>query len=145
MQNELARSQVSIDIKGNDAKARKAEADGEAEYIGKTGAAHGARVRAVGMARADAYKAQVAALGRTPTAMVNVASALADSGNKFVPEVLVAGGNASSLDGLASILARHFLEPGSAGSEDAAGTTAEATDKEEVGSAVQSDGESADV
>ena len=43
---------TTIDIKGNDAKARKAEADGEAEYIGKTGAAYGARVRAVGMAKA---------------------------------------------------------------------------------------------
>ena len=111
MQNELATSQVSIAIKENDAQARKAEADGEAEYIEKTGAAHGARVKAIGMARADAFKAQVAALGQQPTALVNVANALADGGNKFVPDVLVTGASGSPLDGLASVLTKHFLTP----------------------------------
>ena len=70
MQRQLANSQVSIDIKSNNAMARKAEADGESEYIEKTGTAQGAKVRAVGMARAEAFQAQVAALGQTPTAMV---------------------------------------------------------------------------
>jgi hypothetical protein len=109
MQADLAKSQVSIDIQANNARARKAEADGEAEYIEKTGAAHGARVRAVGMARAEAFEAQAAALGQMPTALVNVASALADGQNKFVPEVLVSGGGTSSLDGLASMLTRHLM------------------------------------
>jgi uncharacterized membrane protein YqiK len=113
MQNELAKSQVNIDIKSNDAKARKAEASGDAEYIEKTGAAHGARVKAVGMAKAESYKAQATALGKAPTAMVNMAGALADSSNKFVPEVLVAGSNGGSLDGLAAVLTKHFLNMGS--------------------------------
>ena len=111
MQNDLAKSQVSIAIKANDSKARKAEADGEAEYIEKTGAAHGARVKAIGMAKADAYRAQVAALGQMQTALVNVANALADGQNKFVPEVLVAGSSGGSLDGLASVLTKSFLNP----------------------------------
>jgi regulator of protease activity HflC (stomatin/prohibitin superfamily) len=113
MQNALAQSQVSIDIKSNDAKARKAEAEGEAEYIHKTGAAHGARVKAVGMARAESFKAQVAALGQAQTALVNVANALADSPNKFVPEVLVGGGGGGgALDGLAAVLTRNFMGMG---------------------------------
>ncbi|MBC8246880.1 MAG: hypothetical protein H8E81_04785 [Deltaproteobacteria bacterium] len=110
MQRELAKSQVTVDIKSNNAKARKAEADGEAEYIEKTGAAQGAKVKAVGMARAEAYQAQVEALGQTQTAMVNIATALSDGSHKFVPEVLVAGGGSTgSLDGLASILTRYFM------------------------------------
>lgn len=108
MQNELAQSQVSIAIKSNNAQARKAEADGEADYIQKTGAAHGARERAIGMARADSFKAQVAALGKEQTALVNVANALADSQNKFVPEVVVGGGG-GSFDGLAAVLMKHFM------------------------------------
>ncbi len=110
MQRDLAKSQVSIAIKQNNANGRKAEADGEAEYIEKTGAARGTEVRAIGMAKADSYKAQVEALGQGPTAIVNVANALATSGNKFVPEVLVSGGNGSgSIDGLSSVLMKYFL------------------------------------
>ncbi|MBN2162604.1 MAG: SPFH domain-containing protein [Pontiellaceae bacterium] len=107
MQNDLAQSQVSIAIKSNNAQARKAEADGEAEYIEKTGAAHGARERAVGMARADSFKAQVDALGMEQTALVNIANALAGSVNRFVPEVFVGGGG--SFDGLAAMLTKHFM------------------------------------
>ncbi len=110
MQSSLAKSQVTIEIKSNDAKARKAEAEGEADYIEKTGAAHGAEVRAIGMARAASFKAQVDALGQAQTALVNVASALADSSNKFVPEVLVGGTGAGALDGLASVLTKNFLQ-----------------------------------
>jgi uncharacterized membrane protein YqiK len=109
MQAELAISQVSIEIKTNNASARKAEADGEAQYIEKTGAAQGAKVRAIGMARAEAFKAQVEAMGQMPTALVNVANALAEGDHKFVPEVLVAGGS-DALSGLAAVLTRHFLK-----------------------------------
>ena len=110
MQNDLAKSQVSIDIKGNEATARMSEAKGEADYIEKTGGAHGAKVRAIGMAKAEAFKEQVAALGQQQTAMVNVATALADSRNKFVPEVMVGGGGA--LDGLASMFTKHLMDVG---------------------------------
>jgi len=107
MQTKLAESRVNVEIKGNNATARKAEADGEATYIRETGAAKGAEVEAIGMARAKAYEAQVRALGQEPTAMVNAITALADRGVKFVPEVLVSGSNGSgSLDGLAGTLMR---------------------------------------
>lgn len=111
MQKELAQSQVSIAIKSNNAKARISEAEGEAQYIEQTGAAQGAKVRAIGMARAEAFKAQVAALGQTPTALVNIANALSEGKNKYVPEILVMGGESGSgsLSGLASMLTKHFL------------------------------------
>jgi uncharacterized membrane protein YqiK len=109
MQSQLASSEVQIAIKENNAAARKAEADGEAEYIQRTGTARGAEVRAVGLARAEAYRAQVAALGAVPTALVNAVTALSDKNLRFVPEILVAGGSGTgAIDGLAATLMRHF-------------------------------------
>ena len=110
MQAELAKSKVNVDIKSNNATARKAEADGEACYIQQTGAAKGAEVEAVGMARAKAYKAQVDALGQGPTTFVNTMTALAEKGVKFVPDILVAGGSGGVIDGLAAQLMKMFKE-----------------------------------
>ncbi|MCP4110521.1 MAG: hypothetical protein GY749_34195 [Desulfobacteraceae bacterium] len=129
MQRELAKSQVSVDIKLNNARARKAEAEGEAEYIEKTGAAQGAKVREIGLARAMAFKAQTDALGKTPTALVNIANALAEGTNKFVPDVLVAGGSSSnSLDSLAAVLTRHFMNIGMHSEDDGEKSTAKTKD-----------------
>ncbi len=73
-----------------------------ATFIRDTGAAKGAEVEAVGMARAKAYKEQVRALGRGPTALVNSVDALSRSGQKFVPNILVVGGGGQTLEGLAA-------------------------------------------
>ena len=111
MQCELAKSQVDVNINENKSKARKAEASGESEYIEKTGTAQGAKVKAVGMAKAESYRAQVEALGQSQTALVNIAGALADGKNKFVPEVMVTGGGKSgSLDALLGTLCNNFMK-----------------------------------
>ena len=107
MQLALAKSQVEVEINTNRAKARKAEADGEATYIEKTGAAHGAKIRAVGLARAEGYEAQVKALGQIPTALVNAINALSEGNMKIIPDVLVTGGS-GSLEGLAATLIKKF-------------------------------------
>jgi len=106
MQAELARSKVGIGIKSNNSDARKKEAEGEATFIRETGAAKGAEIEAVGLAKAKGYEKQVAALGQQATALVNLAHALAESKNRFVPEVLVAGGNTGggAIEGLAAAL-----------------------------------------
>jgi len=111
MQAELAKSAVGVDIKSNNASARKAEADGESFYIEKTGTARGAEVRSVGLAKAEAYDAQVKAMGRNTTALVNVIDAVAKSGVPLVPEILVTGGG-GSVDGLAAALMRHLSDGG---------------------------------
>jgi hypothetical protein len=103
MQAELAKSKVGVDIQTNRALARKAEADGEATYIRETGMAKGAEVESVGLARAKAYREQVEALGKGPTAIVNAVTALAERNAKIMPEILVAGGG-GGLDGLAGAL-----------------------------------------
>jgi regulator of protease activity HflC (stomatin/prohibitin superfamily) len=91
-QRDLAGSEVDITIKENRARARKAEADGEATYIEQTGRAKGAEIEAVGLAHAKGYDAQKAALGAEAPAMVNVISELIKSPNRFVPDILVTGG-----------------------------------------------------
>jgi hypothetical protein len=107
MQAQLAQAAVGVDIKKNNAEARKAEADGEATYIERTGTAQGAQVRAVGLARAEAYQKQVAALGQGATALVNAIEALSRSNVPFMPNTLVAGGGGSVggvLEGLGALL-----------------------------------------
>src|SRR5256712_1039642 len=59
MQADLAKSQVGVDIQSNRTAAREMEAQGEATFIEQTGAAQGAQVRSVGLARAEAYERQV--------------------------------------------------------------------------------------
>ncbi len=109
MQAQLAQARVNVDIQTNNANARKAQADGEATYIRETGAAQGAQVEAVGLARAKAFKEQVAALGQGPTALVNAVTVLAERNLKFVPEIMVMGGEGGgSLDGLAATLMKYL-------------------------------------
>jgi len=101
-QHELAASAVDVEVKRNNAQARKAEADGEATYLQQVGTAKGAEVRAVGLARAEGFEAQRKAIGDAGTTLVNVATVLADKGARFMPEILVNGGN--GLDGLVAQL-----------------------------------------
>jgi regulator of protease activity HflC (stomatin/prohibitin superfamily) len=109
MQSDLAKSKVGVTIKTNNANARKAEADGESFYIEKTGTAKGAEVRAIGLAKAEAYDAQVKAFGANATAVVNAIDALSKSGVPFVPNILVAGGG-GSIEGLAATLMKYVNE-----------------------------------
>jgi len=109
MQAKLAQSRVNVDIEKNNARAQMAKAEGEATYIRETGAAKGAEVEAVGLARAKAYELQVQALGQVPTAVVNAITALAERNAKIVPEILVMGASGNgSLDGLAATLMKYI-------------------------------------
>src|SRR5207342_3254518 len=107
---ELAKSQVGVDIQNNRTAARKMEAQGEATFIEETGSAQGAQVRSVGLARAEAYERQVAALGPTATALVNAIDALSKSNEPFVPNTLVMGGGdgGGTLGGVLALLMRQI-------------------------------------
>jgi hypothetical protein len=116
VQSELARSEVGVSIKGNDAQARKNEAEGEAAYISQTGRAKAAEVEAVGLANALAYTEQVKALGATATSLVNVVKALSTSTVPFMPNILVTGGGngGGAIEGLAATLMGVLNKPPSA-------------------------------
>ena len=110
MQADLAKSQVGVDIQNNRTAARKMEAQGEATFIEQTGAAQGAQVRSVGLARAEAYERQVAALGQNATALVNAVEALSKSNVPFMPNTLVMGGGdgSATLGGVMALLMRQI-------------------------------------
>src|SRR5216117_2321743 len=109
MQADLAKSQVGVDIQNNRTAARKMEAQGEAAFIEQTGAAQGAQVRSVGVARAEAYQRQVAALGPNATALVNALEAISNSAMPFVPNTLVMGGDGGgTLGGVMALLMRRI-------------------------------------
>ncbi|MCE9548020.1 MAG: hypothetical protein K8T25_21310 [Planctomycetia bacterium] len=109
MQAKLAQSQVGVEIATQTAMARKHQADGEATYIAETGRAKSAEVEAVGLARAKGFEAQVRALGQGPTAIINVATVLADRNIKIVPEILAVGGN-GTLDGVGATLMKYLTD-----------------------------------
>ena len=110
MQADLAKSQVGVEIQNNRTAARKMEAQGEATFIEQTGAAQGAQVKSVGLARAEAYERQVAALGANATALVNAVEALSKSAVPFMPNTLVMGGSDGSgtLGGVLALLMRQI-------------------------------------
>lgn len=112
-QRDLAGSEVDIFIKENAARARKAEADGEATYIEQTGRARGAEIEAVGLARAKGFAAQAQAIGAEATASVNVVAELVTSDTRFVPDILVNGGGDAASAGIMGFL-REFQRRGKA-------------------------------
>jgi len=125
MQVELATAQVSVDIRANQARAREAQAGGEATYVRLTGQAEADRAEALGLAEARAtealglaqaagYDAQRAAIGEMATALVAVASAVAEGHISVVPDVLVTGQGGGALDGLAATV-MHLLHGNGAG------------------------------
>jgi uncharacterized membrane protein YqiK len=133
MQADLAKSSVTIQIKQNDAQARKADAEGAAAYTRTTGEAdaHVVKVKgesdayviqakgqaeataieAQGIARATGYEKQREALGSEATALVAVFSEISDGQVKIVPDVLV--GSGGPLDGLAAMLTQRLAANGS--------------------------------
>ncbi len=112
MQRDLAKSAIGIEINKNNADARVQQARGESEFIKQTGTAEADVIRAQGVAKAEGFKAQNEAIGATSTALVNVATVLADKGAQFVPQILVMGGG-GAVDGLAATLTK--LVAGQAG------------------------------
>ena len=105
MQANLAKSEVEINISENNARARKAQAEGESSFIAQVGNAEASKTRAIGMANAEAYKGQVDALGQTPTAIVNAIKALAEQKIKIIPDILVTGAGGGGADGSSGLSA----------------------------------------
>jgi regulator of protease activity HflC (stomatin/prohibitin superfamily) len=136
MQSQLASAQVGVQIKQNDAEARRAEAQGDAAYVELTGRAEATKVEAIGLAEAKAVEAlgvaratgfeeQRHAIGRGATAVVAVANAVSEGHITVVPEVLVAGGG-GSFEGLAATLMRQFIR--GAGPFDSGGNGTDGSD-----------------
>ena len=115
MQSELARSSVGIDIAKNKAQGVQAEADGESYRLEKVGRAGAVKTEADGLAVAKGLEAQQLAVGKDQTAIINVARALADGTQRFMPEnlALTIGGDAGlsgSLNSLVPLIMRRLQQ-----------------------------------
>lgn len=111
MQRELVAARVGVDIKKNNADARKAEGDGEAHYVRQTGTAQAEATKAMELARATGFEAQVTSLGREGTARVQIARELAHSVVPIVPQIS-GGGNSSLVESLIGLTLSEKLNGG---------------------------------
>ena len=124
---------TKVEVLGR-ADATRVQVLGEAEAskVQNVGAAEASRAEAVGLAeakaaealglaRAQGFEAQKEALGPAATAVVAAINAIAEGGVNVMPEVLVAGGGAGSIEGLAaSLIKRLGTSPAPAGDTPAA-------------------------
>jgi uncharacterized membrane protein YqiK len=93
-QVQIPEFQASAAVKTAEGQAssRKLVADGEAYATRATGNADAEKTRAVGTAEADVIKLKIASMDSGNYAGIEISKALAASGFKLVPDVVVAGG-----------------------------------------------------
>jgi len=84
---------------GGKAEATKVNAAADSEAIQKVGAAEAEIILAKGTSTAEAYKLEVAAMGREVFGQIRVIDRIAASNLKFIPENLVIGGGAGGPGG----------------------------------------------
>ncbi len=95
-QRNLVRASYEVQVKEQGAKARAAEAKGEADYQIITGEG-----------RAKAYEAMVRTLGREQVAQLELLKLVAEGKVQITPQVMVTGGG--TMDALAGTLLRQSL------------------------------------
>lgn len=84
---------------GGKAEATRLNAAADSEAIQKVGTAEAGVILAKGTSTAEAYKLEVAAMGREVFGQIRVIDRIASSNLKFIPENLVIGGGAGGAGG----------------------------------------------
>jgi len=98
-QRNLAKATYEVLVKEQGAKARTAEAKGEAEYQTITGEG-----------RAKGYEAMVRALGKEQIAQLELLKLVAEGKVQITPQVMVTG-NGGPMDALAGTILRQSVQP----------------------------------
>jgi hypothetical protein len=105
MQTDLAKSAVGIEIARNNATAVQETANGESYRLEKVGRASAVQTEAQGLAVAAGLEAQLNAIGKDQTAVVNVFKALAEGEQSFMPENLaITVGDDAGLNGMSGLV-----------------------------------------
>jgi uncharacterized membrane protein YqiK len=118
-QVQIQEFQASAAVKTAEGQAasRKLVADGEAYATRATGNADAEKTKAVGTAEADVIKLKIASMDSGNYAGIEISKALAASGFKLVPDVVVNGGGSGGADGgnsLVSVLLANLIRDGRA-------------------------------
>jgi uncharacterized membrane protein YqiK len=112
-QVQIQEFQASAAVKTAEGQAssRKLVADGEAYATRVTGNADAEKTKAVGTAEADVIKLKIASMDSGNYAGIEISKALAGSGFKLVPDVVVAGGSGGTDAGnsLVSVLLANLI------------------------------------
>src|SRR5215510_3419424 len=92
VQIQAFQASAAVKTAEGQASSRKLVADGEAYATRATGNADAEKTKAVGTAEADVIKLKIASMDSGNYAGIEISKALATSGFKLVPDVVVAGG-----------------------------------------------------
>jgi hypothetical protein len=122
-QKDLIASSIQISVNKNladaaieqargTAEARAITGDGESRYLSKVADGNAAQIRQTGVATADAYTAQVNALGQENVAMVKVIDEIATGKVVVTPQTLITSGEDSggSLGGLLTLFLQRKIK-----------------------------------
>jgi uncharacterized membrane protein YqiK len=116
-QVQIQEFQASAAVKTAEGQAasRKLVADGEAYATRATGNADAEKTKAVGTAEADVIKLKIASMDSGNYAGIEISKALASSGFKLVPDVVVSGNGGNGPDSgnsLVSVLLANLIREG---------------------------------
>jgi uncharacterized membrane protein YqiK len=98
-----------------DAMVKKVNADADAMVTATVGAAEAGKIRAVGTAEADVIKQKIESMESGNYASIEVARALAASGQRLVPEIVATGDGAAGGGSLVNVLLAQLVANGTAG------------------------------
>ncbi len=106
IQQELVKSEQSVNIAELKSNALIKQATGEAESIRLKAAGEADAIRATGTAKADTYEAGVEALGGQNYTAMQLMQIIGDGHVRLIPDVLVSGSNGGNgiVDGLLSMI-----------------------------------------
>ncbi|KAB8317365.1 flotillin family protein [Tolypothrix campylonemoides VB511288] len=107
IQQELVKAEQNVSIAEMNANAQIKQAEGEAESTKLRAVGEAEGIRATGNAKADTYRAGVAALGEQSYTAMQVMQIIGDRHVRLIPDVLVGGNNGSTnglVDGLLSMI-----------------------------------------
>ena len=110
MQAEVVRSEQMVRIAEQNAHATAEAAKGEAAAMRLRADAEADATRALGAARAEAYREGQAAIGPAAYSAMQIATIVGERGIKVVPDIAVGGGAAGG--GLAEALIARMLASG---------------------------------
>ncbi|HXI28543.1 MAG TPA: SPFH domain-containing protein, partial [Vicinamibacterales bacterium] len=115
VQIQAFQASAAVKTAEGQAASRKLVADGEAYATRATGNADAEKTKAVGTAEADVIKLKIASMDSGNYAGIEISKALASSGFKLVPDVVVSGGSGGTADGgnsLVSVLLANLIRDG---------------------------------
>jgi uncharacterized membrane protein YqiK len=107
IQQEMVKSEQSVQISKLKADAHVQEATGEAEATKLKAVGEAEGIRAIGQAKAETYRAGVDAIGGQGFTAMQLMQIIGDRQVRLIPDVLVGGSNGNSnglVDGLLSML-----------------------------------------